>query len=69
MKDEKPTRKLATILAADCVGSVSYTHHQAHETRVDLVCRLPVEKNNEGRAVRPSKGPAPQLAWQLHRRN
>ena len=33
----------ATLLA----GSVSYTHLRAHETVLDLVCRLLLEKNNK----------------------
>ena len=46
-----------SLLAHDCasalesvgldayVGSVSYTHLRAHETRSNLVCRLLLEKN------------------------
>ena len=29
-----------------CSGSVSYTHLRAHETVLDLVCRLLLEKKN-----------------------
>ena len=28
-----------------CYGSVSYTHLRAHETLMNLVCRLPLKKN------------------------
>ena len=31
----------------NCQGSVSYTHLRAHETVLDLVCRLLLEKNKE----------------------
>ena len=31
----------------DGVGSVSYTHLRAHETVLDLVCRLLLEKKTE----------------------
>src|SRR5450756_2229634 len=30
-----------------CIGSVSYTHLRAHETRHDLVCRLLLEKKKK----------------------
>ena len=32
--------------AAECRSPVSYTHLRAHETVLDLVCRLLLEKNN-----------------------
>ena len=32
--------------AKDGVGAVSYTHLRAHETGLDLVCRLLLEKKN-----------------------
>ena len=31
----------------NCLGAVSYTHLRAHETVLDLVCRLLLEKKNE----------------------
>ena len=34
---------------AEVVGAVSYTHLRAHETVLDLVCRLLLEKNNTKR--------------------
>ena len=34
-------------LAADCDVSVSYTHLRAHETVLDLVCRLLLEKKKK----------------------
>ena len=36
----------ATRELADRVGPVSYTHLRAHETVLDLVCRLLLEKKN-----------------------
>ena len=36
---------------AACVGSVSYTHLRAHETRHDLVCRLLLEKKKKTRKL------------------
>ena len=37
---------LDTARYADSFGSVSYTHLRAHETVLDLVCRLLLEKKN-----------------------
>ena len=34
------------ITLADIYGPVSYTHLRAHETVLDLVCRLLLEKKN-----------------------
>ena len=34
-------------LRADCASPVSYTHLRAHETVLDLVCRLLLEKKKE----------------------
>ena len=36
----------ALTVSAQRVGSVSYTHLRAHETVLDLVCRLLLEKKN-----------------------
>src|SRR5664280_363103 len=38
-------RCLATWPVLICPGPVSYTHLRAHETVLDLVCRLLLEKN------------------------
>ena len=35
-----------TPRAETCIASVSYTHLRAHETVLDLVCRLLLEKKN-----------------------
>ena len=32
--------------AAACINTVSYTHLRAHETLMNLVCRLLLEKKN-----------------------
>ena len=37
---------LGNDIVLSAVGSVSYTHLRAHETRHDLVCRLLLEKKN-----------------------
>ena len=34
-----------------CVCAVSYTHLRAHETKLDLVCRLLLEKGGVGKSV------------------
>ena len=34
------------VALADAVDAVSYTHLRAHETVLDLVCRLLLEKKN-----------------------
>ena len=39
-------RQLGLPAAARAVGAVSYTHLRAHETVLDLVCRLLLEKKN-----------------------
>ena len=46
--DQKPTivNQLAT-LRQDGVLAVSYTHLRAHETVLDLVCRLLLEKKKD----------------------
>ena len=36
---------IAVKTSADGIESVSYTHLRAHETVLDLVCRLLLEKN------------------------
>ena len=36
-----------TISKDDTTSSVSYTHLRAHETVLDLVCRLLLEKKNK----------------------
>ena len=37
----------STALTLDSAGTVSYTHLRAHETVLDLVCRLLLEKQTE----------------------
>ena len=32
------------VIVTGCMGAVSYTHLRAHETVLDLVCRLLLEK-------------------------
>ena len=50
MVDEIKTEELAAHIkeitppAAAALGAVSYTHLRAHETVLDLVCRLLLEK-------------------------
>eukprot|EP00657_Telonema_sp_P-1_P010009 TRINITY_DN4299_c0_g1_i1.p1 TRINITY_DN4299_c0_g1~~TRINITY_DN4299_c0_g1_i1.p1 ORF type:complete len:113 (-),score=15.69 TRINITY_DN4299_c0_g1_i1:7-345(-) len=39
----------------DTVGAVSYTHLRAHETVLDLVCRLLLEKKKKTRTKREHK--------------
>ena len=41
---EKKATMDAKIQLARQVGPVSYTHLRAHETVLDIVCRLPLEK-------------------------
>ena len=45
-KDSDPRKKdfTPTLLDLGTVRSVSYTHLRAHETVLDLVCRLLLEK-------------------------
>ena len=43
---------LIPVLEADPTLSVSYTHLRAHETVLDLVCRLLLEKKNEDPQLR-----------------
>eukprot|EP00657_Telonema_sp_P-1_P001291 TRINITY_DN12992_c0_g1_i1.p1 TRINITY_DN12992_c0_g1~~TRINITY_DN12992_c0_g1_i1.p1 ORF type:complete len:112 (-),score=39.10 TRINITY_DN12992_c0_g1_i1:53-388(-) len=38
---------IKTHIAADTAGTVSYTHLRAHETVLDLVCRLLLEKKKK----------------------
>ena len=40
---------LKTLTVIDKAVAVSYTHLRAHETVLDLVCRLLLEKNNTTR--------------------
>ena len=42
-----------TIELLDCItmGTVSYTHLRAHETVLDLVCRLLLEKKNHFKCI------------------
>ena len=50
MKDVILDPSLSPILEAlahDCPPPVSYTHLRAHETVLDLVCRLLLEKKKE----------------------
>ena len=35
-----------------CAGAVSYTHLRAHETVLDIVCRLLLEKQNRTKSYR-----------------
>ena len=35
------------VVGAECVPPVSYTHLRAHETVLDLVCRLLLEKKKQ----------------------
>ena len=35
---------VVVVLLSVCVCAVSYTHLRAHETAIDLVCRLLLEK-------------------------
>ena len=37
----------AVSIVASIIGSVSYTHLRAHETVLDLVCRLLLEKKKK----------------------
>ena len=51
LRDHPKTRRLARMLDAEpphVIGylPVSYTHLRAHETVLDLVCRLLLEKKN-----------------------
>ena len=39
--------KTAFIKKVQCYGAVSYTHLRAHETVLDLVCRLLLEKKKK----------------------
>ena len=43
----------ASALAARGITAVSYTHLRAHETVLDLVCRLLLEKKKEHHETRP----------------
>ena len=49
--DQLPSKELCLTLINGSVPqagitAVSYTHHRAHETVLDLVCRLLLEKKN-----------------------
>ena len=44
-RDARRIRPFA-LLGLDTQGAVSYTHLRAHETVLDLVCRLLLEKKN-----------------------
>ena len=46
-RDPSEARRLARRFR--CQGAVSYTHLRAHETVLDLVCRLLLEKKNNNR--------------------
>ena len=50
-------RVAVAVLPADAAAPVSYTHLRAHETVLDLVCRLLLEKKNtaENKTVRYKK--------------
>ena len=56
-----PRDVFAVLVGGGEVGaaSVSYTHLRAHETVLDLVCRLLLEKKQEGhRSRRQGSGPS-----------
>ena len=42
--NERLEEKGITVFLNDGIGTVSYTHLRAHETVLDLVCRLLLEK-------------------------
>eukprot|EP00656_Telonema_subtile_P031434 TRINITY_DN343_c0_g1_i5.p1 TRINITY_DN343_c0_g1~~TRINITY_DN343_c0_g1_i5.p1 ORF type:complete len:282 (-),score=36.72 TRINITY_DN343_c0_g1_i5:30-875(-) len=42
-----PAAGLVSDVSAECVRAVSYTHLRAHETVLDLVCRLLLEKKKK----------------------
>ena len=44
----------ATMLKTDAPAAVSYTHLRAHETVLDLVCRLLLEKKKHKKTHLPS---------------
>ena len=44
-----PVSELSLFASERSVGSVSYTHLRAHETVLDLVCRLLLEKKKKQR--------------------
>eukprot|EP00657_Telonema_sp_P-1_P003052 TRINITY_DN1717_c0_g1_i2.p1 TRINITY_DN1717_c0_g1~~TRINITY_DN1717_c0_g1_i2.p1 ORF type:complete len:135 (-),score=17.02 TRINITY_DN1717_c0_g1_i2:95-499(-) len=46
-RDEKVMRFLTIALNKHAIESVSYTHLRAHETVLDLVCRLLLEKKKK----------------------
>ena len=45
--DVNPYLAMAATLACGYLGTVSYTHLRAHETVLDLVCRLLLEKKKK----------------------
>ena len=46
-QDKKLNKKYLKYLSADYETAVSYTHLRAHETVLDLVCRLLLEKKKK----------------------
>ena len=43
LSENQSIRKYQVLIEVDCSGPVSYTHLRAHETVLDLVCRLLLE--------------------------
>ena len=46
-----PDRDATVVSMLRAAGAVSYTHLRAHETVLDIVCRLLLEKKNESRVL------------------
>ena len=46
-EDAEPDEEAAEVAGKAGVGPVSYTHLRAHETVLDLVCRLLLETKND----------------------
>ena len=42
-------------MASEISGTVSYTHLRAHETVLDLVCRLLLEKKKKNKKIKKKK--------------
>ena len=51
---DNPNQFLSTVqVGITSIGAVSYTHLRAHETVLDLVCRLLLEKKTPCRSYGP----------------